>query len=87
MWSRFGVEVERDPDWRWFQVRGGQHYTSPATVYVEGDASSASYFLAGAAATGGTVTVEGCGGDSLQVREGVTWRHARVAQAGPRSHS
>jgi 3-phosphoshikimate 1-carboxyvinyltransferase len=33
---------------------------------VEGDASSASYFLAGAAATGGTITVEGCGTTSLQ---------------------
>jgi 5-enolpyruvylshikimate-3-phosphate synthase len=35
---------------------------------VEGDASSASYFLAGAAITGGTVTVEGCGTSSLQVK-------------------
>lgn len=34
---------------------------------MEGDASSASYFLAGAAITGGTVTVEGCGTSSLQV--------------------
>jgi hypothetical protein len=33
---------------------------------VEGDASSASYFLAGATITGGTITVEGCGSDSLQ---------------------
>lgn len=33
---------------------------------MEGDASSASYFLAGATITGGTVTVEGCGSDSLQ---------------------
>jgi 3-phosphoshikimate 1-carboxyvinyltransferase len=64
--KRFGVAVERDSEWRWFHIRGGQQYQSPATVYVEGDASSASYFLAGAAATGGTVTVEGCGADSLQ---------------------
>ena len=35
---------------------------------MEGDASSASYFLAGAAVTGGTVTVEGCGTSSLQVQ-------------------
>ncbi len=33
---------------------------------MEGDASSASYFLAGATITGGTITVEGCGSDSLQ---------------------
>lgn len=42
-------------------------YKSPGEAYVEGDASSASYFLAGATITGGTVTVEGCGSDSLQV--------------------
>lgn len=33
---------------------------------VEGDASSASYFLAGAAITGGTITVRGCGSESVQ---------------------
>lgn len=42
-------------------------YRSPGKAYVEGDASSASYFLAGAAITGGTITVEGCGTSSLQV--------------------
>jgi hypothetical protein len=41
---------------------------SPKNAYVEGDASSASYFLAGAAITGGTVTAEGCGTTSLQVK-------------------
>lgn len=40
---------------------------SPGNAFVEGDASSASYFIAGAAVTGGTVTVEGCGTSSLQV--------------------
>ena len=35
--------------------------------FIEGDASSASYFLAGAAITGGTVTVNGCGSESVQV--------------------
>ena len=35
-------------------------------MFIEGDASSASYFLAGAAITGGTVTVYGCGKDSIQ---------------------
>ncbi|XP_058092226.1 uncharacterized protein LOC131238573 [Magnolia sinica] len=39
---------------------------SPGNVYVEGDASSMSYFLAGAAVIGGTVTVEGCNTRSLQ---------------------
>ena len=41
-------------------------YISPGNVFIEGDASSASYFLAGAAITGGTVTVYGCGKDSIQ---------------------
>lgn len=48
------------------QIPAGQKYTSPGEAYVEGDASSASYFLAGATITGGTVVVEGCGSDSLQ---------------------
>eukprot|EP00250_Pteridium_aquilinum_P003464 c1377_g1_i1 orf=271-1854(+) len=64
--ERFGVKVTRDDDWRKFSIKGGQTYKSPGHAYVEGDASSASYFLAGAAITGGTVTVEGCGTSSLQ---------------------
>jgi len=63
--ERFGVRVERE-DWRRFHVPGGQRYRSPGRALVEGDASSASYFLAGAALRGGTVRVEGCGTDSLQ---------------------
>jgi 3-phosphoshikimate 1-carboxyvinyltransferase len=43
-----------------------QKYKSPGTILVEGDASSASYFLAGATITGGTVTVRGCGSESVQ---------------------
>ena len=41
-------------------IPAGQTYKSPGCAYVEGDASSASYFLAGATITGGTVTVEAC---------------------------
>ena len=48
------------------QVPSGQTYKSPGEAYVEGDASSASYFLAGATITGGTIVVEGCGSESLQ---------------------
>lgn len=33
--------------------QGGQKYRAPGRIYTEGDASSASYFLAGAALTGG----------------------------------
>jgi 3-phosphoshikimate 1-carboxyvinyltransferase len=63
--ERFGVKVEADPPKR-FQVPAGQRYRSPGRVWVEGDASSASYFLAGAAITGGTMRVVGAGRTSLQ---------------------
>uniref|UniRef100_N1QSA6 3-phosphoshikimate 1-carboxyvinyltransferase, chloroplastic n=1 Tax=Aegilops tauschii TaxID=37682 RepID=N1QSA6_AEGTA len=65
--ERFGVTVEHSDSWDRFYIKGGQKYKSPGNAYVEGDASSASYFLAGAAITGGTVTVEGCGTTSLQL--------------------
>ncbi len=63
--ARFGVTVENDND-KTFTIRAGQTYRSPGQIFTEGDASSASYFLAGAAITGGTVTVEGCGSESVQ---------------------
>ena len=65
MMARFGVKVERQ-GWQRFVVFGGQRYQSPGTVYVEGDASSASYFLAAGAIGGGPVRVEGVGKDSVQ---------------------
>jgi 3-phosphoshikimate 1-carboxyvinyltransferase len=65
MMARFGVKVERQ-DWQRFVVFGGQRYRSPGTVFVEGDASSASYFLAAGAIGGGPVRVEGIGSDSVQ---------------------
>ena len=45
MMARFGVYVRRD-GWQRFVVPAGSVYRSPGTIYVEGDASSASYFLA-----------------------------------------
>jgi 3-phosphoshikimate 1-carboxyvinyltransferase len=62
---RFGVEVERD-GWQAFTVRAGQAYRSPGSIHVEGDASSASYFLAAGAIAGGPVRVEGVGENSIQ---------------------
>ena len=62
---RFGVTVERD-GWQAFTVAPGQRYHSPGTIHVEGDASSASYFLAAGAIAGGPVRVEGVGRDSIQ---------------------
>lgn len=60
----FGVSVNHK-DFQTFQIPR-QNYQSPGKLYVEGDASTASYFLAGAAITGGSVTVKGCGTESIQ---------------------
>lgn len=63
--QRFGVTVERD-GWQSFTVPAGQRYQSPRIIHVEGDASSASYFLAAGAIAGGPVRVEGVGKNSIQ---------------------
>jgi 3-phosphoshikimate 1-carboxyvinyltransferase len=63
--ARFGVEVQRH-GWERFTLAGGQRYCSPGKIFVEGDASSASYFLAAGAIGGGPVRVEGVGRDSIQ---------------------
>src|SRR5688572_15370854 len=62
--KRFGIEVKRT-GWRYFDVPAGT-YRSPGKIHVEGDASSASYFLAAGALGGGPVRVEGVGRDSIQ---------------------
>jgi 3-phosphoshikimate 1-carboxyvinyltransferase len=61
---RFGVDVARE-GWQRFRL-ARSHYASPGQMMVEGDASSASYFLAAAAIGGGPVRVEGVGRDSIQ---------------------
>jgi 3-phosphoshikimate 1-carboxyvinyltransferase len=63
--TRFGVKVERQ-GWQRFVIAGGQNYVSPGEILVEGDASSASYFLAAGAISGGPVRVEGVGQGSIQ---------------------
>ena len=63
--ARFGVTVARE-GWQRFVVPAGSRYRSPGTIYVEDDASSASYFLALGALGGGPVRVEGVGRDSIQ---------------------
>lgn len=62
---RFGVDVARE-GWQKFTVQAGSRYKSPGVIYVEGDASSASYFLGLGAIAGGPVRVEGVGADSVQ---------------------
>jgi 3-phosphoshikimate 1-carboxyvinyltransferase len=69
--ARFGVVVERD-DWQRFTITRqgtGGGYRSPGEIHVEGDASSASYFIAlGAIAArdGRKLRIEGVGSDSIQ---------------------
>ncbi|MCH8897038.1 MAG: 3-phosphoshikimate 1-carboxyvinyltransferase [Chloroflexi bacterium] len=62
---RFGGVVEHS-GYQSFRVPGKQRYQSPGKALVEGDASSATYFLAAAAIKGGTVRVNGVGSDSVQ---------------------
>ncbi|MCG2577116.1 bifunctional 3-phosphoshikimate 1-carboxyvinyltransferase/cytidylate kinase [Dechloromonas sp. XY25] len=94
--ARFGVIVERD-GWQRFTIMAGSRYVSPGTIYVEGDASSASYFLALGAIGGGPVRVEGVGQDSIQgdvkfaealakmgahIEMGPNWMEARAPEGG-----
>jgi 3-phosphoshikimate 1-carboxyvinyltransferase len=65
MLRRFGVEIVRD-GWQRFGVPAAARYQSPGEIWVEGDASSASYFLAAGAIGGGPVRVQGVGRDSVQ---------------------
>ncbi|MEX3606351.1 MAG: 3-phosphoshikimate 1-carboxyvinyltransferase [Burkholderia sp.] len=62
--ARFGVHVECD-GWQRFTVPATR-YRSPGSIMVEGDASSASYFLAAGALGGGPLRVEGVGRASIQ---------------------
>ncbi len=63
--AQFGVEVE-NRDYQEFVIRSGQSYVAPGDFLVEGDASSASYFLAAAAIKGGEIKVTGIGKKSIQ---------------------
>lgn len=63
--QRFGVRVLRE-GWQKFTVAAGQRYMAPGSIAVEGDASSASYFLAAGAIGGGPVRVTGAGRSSIQ---------------------
>ena len=62
--QRFGVTVQRD-GWQRFHIPAVARYQSPGEIYVEGDASSASYFIA-AGILAGDVTVHGVGEHSIQ---------------------
>ncbi|HMI76796.1 MAG TPA: 3-phosphoshikimate 1-carboxyvinyltransferase [Buchnera sp. (in: enterobacteria)] len=61
----FGIQVINN-SYQYFYIIGNQKYISPGQFYIEGDASSASYFLAASAIKGGSVCVSGIGTDSIQ---------------------
>ncbi len=65
--ARFGIEVRRE-GWQRFTLPQGSAYRTPGRIHVEGDASSASYFIAlGAiAASAAALRIEGVGLDSIQ---------------------
>jgi 3-phosphoshikimate 1-carboxyvinyltransferase len=90
--EQFGVVVERD-GYRSFHVRAGQSYGA-RRYRIEPDASSAHYFLAAAALTGGHVRIEGLGRGSLQgdvrfadllatMGAEVRWDDERIDVTGP----
>jgi|CXWL01.1.fsa_nt_gi 3-phosphoshikimate 1-carboxyvinyltransferase len=66
--ARFGISVQR-AGWQRFEIPRGSRYATPGAIRVEGDASSASYFVAvGAIAAhgGAPLRIEGVGSDSIQ---------------------
>ena len=92
--ERFGVVVVRERG-DVFRLPDGAAYISPGKMAVEGDASSASYFLAAGAIGGGPVRIEGVGSSSIQgdvgfaatlaamgaaVRSGDDWIEVRGAE-------
>jgi 3-phosphoshikimate 1-carboxyvinyltransferase len=92
--ARFGVRVERE-GWERFSIPAEQSYRSPGVLHVEGDASTASYFLAAGAIGGGPVRVEGVGKGSIQgdvrfadelekLGASITWGDTWIEAAGPR---
>ncbi|HET8817346.1 MAG TPA: 3-phosphoshikimate 1-carboxyvinyltransferase [Pseudidiomarina sp.] len=65
MLERFGIEVHRITKHE-FMIPGGQRYRSPTQYWIEGDASSASYWLAAGVLGGGPLRVHGVGSASIQ---------------------
>ena len=68
--KRFGIAVQRE-GWQRFTIPAGSCYRSPGDIHVEGDASSASYFIAlGAIAAGAGgqkgIEISGLGENSIQ---------------------
>ena len=76
--AKFGVHVQRD-EWQQFTIPANSQYASLDTMYVEGDASSASYFLA-AGAIGGTLNVHGV--DAISIQGDIKFAEALALMGG-----
>ena len=68
--ARFGIQVHHD-NWQRFTIPAGSQYQSPGRIYVEADASSASYFIAlgaiaSSAEASNSIKIQGVGLDSIQ---------------------
>lgn len=63
--KNFGVKI-KNYNFRYFYIKGRQKYISPIKYYIEGDASSASYFLAGSLIKGKKIKITGIGRNSIQ---------------------
>ena len=68
--ARFGIQVRRD-GWQRFTIPADSQYQSPGDIHIEGDASSASYFIAIGAisawpTTSNSIEISGVGADSIQ---------------------
>lgn len=63
--AQFGVTVEHD-DYRVFKIPANARYHAPEVLHVEGDASSASYFLGAGLISGAPIRVTGIGLNSIQ---------------------
>ena len=68
--ARFGIQAHHD-NWQRFTIPAGSQYQSPGSIYVEADASSASYFIAlgaiaSSAEASNSIKIQGVGLDSIQ---------------------
>ncbi|MBU3935853.1 3-phosphoshikimate 1-carboxyvinyltransferase, partial [Patescibacteria group bacterium] len=65
--KKFGIKVDHPASYRTLKVRPGQKITQPKSLFIEGDASSASYLGAYAALSPGkTISIENIPHDSIQ---------------------
>lgn len=76
--AKFGVQVQRD-GWQDFTISANSQYSSPNVIHVEGDASSASYFLA-AGAIAGSLDVQGI--DAISIQGDVKFAEALALMGG-----